>query len=326
MRIALLGAVALLVPAVAYADGDAAMAEGWVVGAQGGWTTMDMPAHGNGAVEFDQGGGVFKPLTTQTSVDGASFRVGAGKETSSGWRFGALGKFFDGHGETTESFIIRGGPLFRVGNIVGSPILTAFASDATLIDQSLNVDVNSKSVAGSVGRKLFDRLYADLVVSYETGETHYRNQELFNANRLTTNTSFAVKTVEFGARVSTKLQLSDTLSFGIGATGGYGLRQIDMTAGQLRVDELDVVRDSRSITENNDVSGFLGHVDAALDFAASHSIVIGLTANYDYDSMVPAYVPPVQGTVPGAPSSKRATFTTEGESTMTYGVRVIGHF
>jgi hypothetical protein len=80
---------------------------------------------------------------------------------------------------------------------------------------------------------------------------------------------------------------------------------------------------SSALGQDEDVDGFIGHLEATLNYALARSTMIGITANYTYDDIVPVYVPPVY---PAAGTGSAATFATEGQSSMTYGLRVVGRF
>lgn len=324
MRKALLfAASALLVPTVAFADGEElAPMSPMFVGISAGWTQMDMPEHQNGAITFDFGGG-FEPLTEQADVDGVTYAFGIGKDLTSGWRVGAYARFFDGEGSSASSFAIPNLTPFRRGTLNGAVQASGAFGGAATTAHTLDVDVTDYAVAVSAGHALTDMLRADLIVSYGATDTEYRNAALDTFNELfTTNTTFTSNTVELAARLSAAVPLSDDFSFSLGGSAGWGLRNVDMNAQQL-FSVGAVVTSNSTIGLDRDVDGFLGRVDAAFGYNIARSTSIALTANYAYDDMVPVYVAPVY---PPAGVGTAATFATEGQSSMTYGLRVIGRF
>jgi hypothetical protein len=326
-KLLLLGAAALMVPSVAFADGESAspMSPNFV-GVSVGWTQMDMPEHQNGAVRY---GAAFDPLVEQADVDGVTYAFGIGKDLASGWRVGAYARFLDADGSSSSAVAFAAGTPGRYGNILGTFIGGGVLASAEAGTQTLDVAVTDYAVAVSAGHGLVDMLRADLVVSYgatDTENDHVADFEVGGvpANRRvnTTNSTFSVNTVEIAARLSAAIPLSEDLSFSVGASGGYGLRNIDMNARQ-RHTFLGAVISDTSLGQDEDVDGFIGHADAALGYNIAPSTTIALTASYTYDSMVPVYVAPVY---PPAGTGSPATFTTENQSSMTYGLRVIGRF
>lgn len=326
-KLLLLGAAALMVPSVALADGeDAAPMSPMFVGVSVGWTQMDMPEHQNGVGRY---GAAFDPLVEQADVDGVTYAFGIGKDLSSGWRVGAYARFFDGEGSSSSAVAFAAATPVRFGNVLGTTGIAGVLASAEAGAQTLDVDVTDYAVAVSVGHGLIDMLRADLVVSY--GATDTENDHVADfvvggvpANRrvTTTNSTFNVNTVEIAARLSAAIPLSEDFSFSVGASGGYGLRNIDMNARQQHVFLGAVVSDTR-LGQDEDVDGFIGRADAALGYNIARSTTIALTASYAHDSMVPVYIAPVY---PAAGTGSPATFTTESQSSMTYGVRVIGRF
>lgn len=325
-KVALLAASALLIPGVALADGeDMAPMSPMFLGVSAGWTQMNMPEHQNGAIAFNFGGG-FKPLTEQADVDGMTYAFAFGKDLTSGWRVAAGARFFDGDGASSNSFAIPNGTPFRRGTLDGTLQLAgAFGGAATAV-QTLDVAVTDYAVGVSVGHGLGDMLHADLVASYGATDTEYRNVAIdtpFN-ERFLTNTTFSSNTVEIAGRLSAGFPLSDDFSINIGGSAGWGLRNIDMNARQ-KYDNVvsGVVTSNSTIGVDDDVDGFIGRLDAAFGYNIARSTSIALTANYVYDDMVPVYVAPVY---PAAGVGTAATFGTEGQSSMTYGVRLLGRF
>lgn len=315
----MLSAAALMVPSMALADGEAAAPMSpHFLGLSAGWTSMEMPDHGNGAFQLDFGGGI-APLTMQADVDGVSYGGVIGKDLSSGWRVTAGGRFFDGDGSSTRAFAIPNATPFRRGSITGGAVVAGAWAGVGAAQQRLDVEVTDYAVGAAIGHKLLDFLHADLVVSYGARETDYANRvdELNFTELYITNTAFSENTVEIAGRLSTMVPLSQDFSIGVGGSAGWGLRNIDMNAFQFYQNG---VATSSSTGLARDVDGFIGRADASFNYALAASTMIGLTASYSYDDMVPVYVAPnyVAGTA--------ATFTTESHSSMTYGVRVLGRF
>jgi hypothetical protein len=288
------------------------------LGVSAGWTTMEMPEHSNGAMQFNFGGGI-APLIEQADVDGMSYGLAIGKDLSSGWRVAAGARFFDGDGSASSSFAIPNATPFRRGSITGGSVVIGNFAGVGAAVQQLDVAVTDYAVGVALGRKVLDLLQADLVISYGARDTEYRNRvdELNFTELYVTNTTFTENTVEIAARLSTMVPLSEDFSFGIGGSAGWGLRNTDMNANQLY--QNGALTTSR-IGVDEDLDGFIGRADASLNFAIARSTMIGVTASYVYDDMVPVYVAPdyVAGT--------SATFATEGHSSMTYGMRLLGRF
>ncbi|MFM9863580.1 MAG: hypothetical protein ACKVRO_08230 [Micropepsaceae bacterium] len=322
-KVALLAASALLVPGVAFADGEEmSPMSPMFVGVSVGWTQMDMPEHQNGAITFNFGGG-FEPLTEQADVDGVTYAIGIGKDLTSGWRVGAYARFFDGEGSSASSFAIPNATPFRRGTLDGTLQLAGAFGGAATATHTLDVHVNDYAVAVSAGHGLGSMLRGDLIVSYGATETEYQNAALDTLNELfTTNTAFTSNTTEIAGRLSAAIPLSDDFSLSLGGSVGWGLRNIDMNARQRFTTGAIVTSDS-SIGQDEDVDGLIGRLDAAFGYNLARSTTIALTANYVYDDMVPVYLAPVY---PPAGVGTAATFTTEGQSSMTYGLRVIGRF
>jgi hypothetical protein len=326
-KLLLLGAAALMVPSVALADGeDMSPMSPMFVGASVGWTQMDMPEHQNGVGRY---GAAFDPLVEQADVDGVTYAFGIGKDLSSGWRVGAYARFFDGEGSSSSAVSFAALSPVRFGTILGTTTIAGLLANAEAGRQTLDVDVTDYAVAVSVGHGLVDMLRADLVVSYGATDTENVHTADFVVggvpanHRLTiTNSTFSANTVEFAARLSAAVPLSEDFSFSIGGSGGYGLRNIDMNARQ-RHSFLGALLSDTRLGKDEDVDGFIGHADAAFGYNIARSTTIALTANYTYDSMVPVYIAPVY---PAAGTGSPATFTTENQSSMTYGLRVIGRF
>jgi hypothetical protein len=317
-KVALLAASALLVPGVAFADGEETTMSPHFLGVSAGWTTIEMPDHGNGAFQLDFGGGV-QPLVEQADVDGVTYSIGIGKDLSSGWRVGAGARFFDGDGSSSRTFAIPNATSFRRGAINGGGVVVGAWGGVGSAVQQLDVHVNDYAIGAAVGHGLGDMLHADLIVSYGARESEYRNRvdELNFTELYITNTTFTENTVEIAGRMSAMVPLSADFSFGVGGSAGWALRNIDMNASQLYQNG---ALTTSSIGVDEDTDGFVGRVDASFNYALARSTMIGLTANYVYDDLVPVYVAPnyVAGTA--------ATFTTEGHSSMTYGLRVVGRF
>lgn len=324
-KVALLAASALLFPGVALADGeDAAPMGPMFVGVSAGWTTMDMPEHQNGAYTYNFGGG-YVPLTEQADVDGVTYAFGIGKDLSSGWRVGAYARFFDGEGSSQSTFAIAGATPFRYGTLAGTLQGAGNTGGASVGTHTLDVDVTDYAVAVSAGRALGEMLRADLVVSYGATETENRDH-LFNSTfneHGTENTTFTANTVELAARLGAGFGLTEDVSVGLAGSAGWGLRNIDMNAHQRYFSGGGGVFSDSVIGETQDVDGFIGRLEGSLNYSLARSTTIGLTANYVYDDMVPVFLAPVY---PAAGTGLPATFTTEGQSSMTYGLRVVGHF
>lgn len=325
----MLSAAALLVPGVALADGEAASPMSpHFVGVSVGWTQMDLPEHENAGAHVPVVGGLSDALSAQTDVDGVTYAFGIGKDLSSGWRVGAYARFFDGAGSAVKSVLMPNGTPTRAGLINGTKTLDAPIAVALTGVQALDVDVTEYAISGSIGHALFSMLRGDLVVSYAETDTEYANviDVLIGAGPTTeqgiTGTTFTTNGVEVAARLSGGLPLSGDISLNLGASGGYAFRNIDMNARQRWIQGGAVFNDS-STGRAEDVDGFVGHVDAALSYSLAPSTTIALTANYTYDETVPVYVAPVY--TAGAVGSA-ATFTTEGQGSMTYGLRVVGRF
>ena len=324
-KLLLLGAAALMVPTVAFADGEAPPAYvGWYFAVGAGWTDMEMPEHGNAAPRvFDLGGG-FAPLALQTDVDGVSYNFGAARDFESGWRWGIGMRFFDGDGSASQAVVIPGGTPFRYGNISGTTLGTG-AVVALAGTQTLDVDATQYAIGTSIGRSFGGMLRGDIVVSYDDMTTSYVNVvDVVGAVRDvgTSRTRFSTDTIEFAARLSANIGLMDAVSLGLGGSAGWGLRNIDMKASQTTIFN-NVLITSTSLNENQNMDAFIGRLDASLNYAVSPGTMIGLTANYVYDDSVPTYVPP---SYPAAGTGTAATFVTESQTTMTYGLRLIGRF
>jgi hypothetical protein len=326
----LLGAAALMVPSVAFADGEEMAAPtGWFGGVQAGWTQMNMPEHQNGYASF---GAAQVPPTAQADVDGVNYAFGIGKDLDSGWRVLAYADFFDGDGSSTQTVGIPVGTLIRRGSILGTTSISAPLVVALNGKQTLDVDVTEYQAAVSVGHALIDMVRGDLVASYGENDTEYNN--LFDVSLVpsgpptvteqgTTRTTFNSSTYELAARLSAAMPLSDSFSFGIGGSAGYGFRNIGMRASQKWVQGGALFASSSLGIDGVSADGFIGRADASLNYAIARSTTIGLTANYVYDENVPVYVAPVY---PAAGTGSAATFVTESQSSMTFGLRVVGRF
>jgi hypothetical protein len=320
----MLSAAALMVPGVALADGEEAASpmSPHFLGIQAGWTQVEMPEHQNGAIRFNFGGGL-EPLTMQADVDGVTYAAGIGKDLSSGWRVGAYARFLDAEGSSSRSFAIPNGTPFRWGTLNGAVQLAGNFAGAATANQTLDVSLNEYTFAASVGHKLLDMLHGDLVVSYGASDAEYINVALDSFNeRFFTQTEFASNTVEIAARLSTGFHLADRIMLNLGGSAGYGLRNVSMNAAQTFTTGA-IVNSSSAIGRDEDVDGFIGRLDAALGYNIAPSTSVALTVNYTYDDIVPVYVAPVY---PAAGVGTAATFTTEGHSSMTYGLRVVGRF
>jgi hypothetical protein len=295
------------------------------LGLSAGWTQMNMPEHQNGAIEFNFGGG-FAPLTEQADVDGMTYAFAFGKDLTSGWRVAAGARFFDGDGSSSHSFAIANATPFRRGTLNGALQLAGGFGGAATAKQTLDVAVTDYAAGVSVGHGLGDMLRADLVVSYGATDSEYKNKAVDTiglGERFITNTTFSTNTVEIAARLSAGFPLSEDFTFNIGGSGGYALRNVDMNAKQQFVDSVGTLQSNSTIGVDEDVDGFIGRLDAAFGYNIARSTSIALTANYVYDDMVPVYVAPVY---PAAGTGTAATFATEGQSSMTYGVRLLGRF
>lgn len=321
-KILLLGAAALIVPSVAFADGEGASASPNFVGVQAGWTQMEMPAHANGAFYMDFGGGL-EPFPLTADVDGMTYGFGIGKDLSSGWRVGGYASFFDGDGEASGAFAIPNLTPFRRGSLTGATNVTANYGGAATAVQALAVDVTDYSLSASLGHALGSMLHGDLVATYAASDTEYRNDIDVTGGAFTeewdTNTTFNTSTVALAARLSANLGLTDAFSLNLAGSAGYGIRNVSMNATQRYVQNAAVITSS-ALGTDDDVDGFLGRVEATLNYAIAPSTMIGLNATYAYDDMVPVYLPPDY--VAATP----AGIGTEGLGTMTYGVRVVGRF
>lgn len=318
-KVLLLAASALLVPGVALADGEEVSPTGWFGGVQAGWTEMNMPEHTNGTFYMDFGGG-YEAFPLTADVDGMSYGVGIGKDLSSGWRVGAYARFFDGDGEASGAFAIPNLTPFRRGTLDGTLQLAGNYGGASTAAQKLEVDVTDYAVAASVGHGLGDILHADLVASYGAKDTEYRNNIHVTGPGFTedwkNSTTFSSNTVEIAARLSAGFGLSEDLSVNVGGSAGWGLANIDMNASQQYIQNVTVLSSS-TLGVDDDVDGFVGRAEATLNYSIARSTMIGVNVSYVYDELTPVYVPPVYGT-------SAAGFSTEGQSSMTYGLRLVG--
>ncbi|NOT41411.1 MAG: hypothetical protein HOP13_13045 [Alphaproteobacteria bacterium] len=295
------------------------------VGVSVGWTQMEMPEHENGAGRY---GAAFDPLVEQADVDGVTYAFGIGKDLSTGWRVGAYARFFDGDGASSSAVSFPAATAVRFGSVLGTTYLAGPLASAEAGTQSLDVAVTDYAIAVSAGHAVFDMLRADLVLSYGETDTEYDHVADFlvgagpTTRQNITNTTFGASTFEVAARLSAGFPLSEDVSFNLGASAGYGVRSVDLNVRQRMIFGGAVFNDTR-LGEDRDLDGFIGRLDAALGYNIARSTSIALTANYAYDDMVPVYVAPVH---PAAGTGSAATFATEGHSSMTYGVRLLGRF
>jgi hypothetical protein len=294
-----------------------------------GWTQMDMPEHANAAINFDLGGGLASP-TLQADVDGVSYALGVGRNSEGGWRTVLYASFFDGDGSSSDSFSFLAATPVRRGTLAGLTQFDGASGGNGTGAQTLDVDVDSSTFGLSFGRALSDMFRADLVVSYSHADTAYRNNVVYtfapplvNPSNGSTNTNFESRTVEFAGRLSAGFPLSDAFSVGIGGSAGWAMRDIQMAARQRIIVNNVLLSDSSLKAKDDDITGFIGRLDASLDYAVSAGTRLGLTAGYVYDEQVPVYVPPVY---PAAGTGSAAGFATESQTTMTYGVRLVGNF
>lgn len=317
----LLGAAALMAPTVAYADDD----EGSATNSHShsirfgiGATTLDMPEHGGGSFQLDFGSGI-APIVDQADVDGTSYDLVFTRNLSSGWRLGIGARYFDGDGSSSRSFAIPNATPFRRGSITGGSVVVGGWGGVGAAQQELDVDVNDFAVGASFGRPLTDVVRADLVVSYGTRETDYRNRvsETNFSELYITNTSFTEDTLEIAARLSATLPLTERFSLSLGGSAGWGLRNAEMDAFQSYQNGLLT---SSTLQVDDDLDGFIGRADLGLNFAIMPSTSLQVMASYVYDDMTPVYVAP--NYVTGA----AATFTTDNISGFTYGLRLSRHF
>ncbi len=327
-KLLLLGAAALMIPSVSFADGEAPAAPvGWYFGAGAGWTDMELPGHANAAANVpDIGGGVFEAPSLQTDVDGISYGGGVGYDWASGWRWGVGARFFDGDGSASQTISLANAQAVRRGNIFGLTQVAGALVGPRDGSHTLDVDVNEFSIGTSIGRNLGGMFRADIVASYNDTSSTYMSEIDVTGGGSTdfgrTSTKFSSSTVELAARVSANIGLSEGVSLGLGGSAGWGIRNIDMDASQLRLFNGGVASNS-SLTEDRDVDAIIARLDASLNFAISGGTMVGLTANYVYDDSVPGYVEP---TYPAVGTGTAATFETDSQSTMTYGARIVGRF
>jgi len=326
-KLLLLGAAALMVPSVAFADGEAPAAPvGWYYGAGAGWTDMELPEHANGARVYDVGGGVFEPHTLQTDVDGVSYGFALGHDFASGWRWGVGARFFDGDGSATQNISVLAATNTRRGNLFGLTQGVGALVGPRVGTQRLDADVTEYAIGTSIGRSFGGMLRADIVASYNDATTSYANAVNIAGGGFTdfvgANTKFSASTVELAARLSANIGLSDGISLGLGGSAGWGIRTIDMDASQ-RLVVNNVLIAASALTEDRDLDAFIGRLDASLNYAVSPGMMIGLTANFVYDDSVAGYVPP---TYPPAGTGTAATFETNSQTSMTYGARLVGRF
>lgn len=329
-KLLLLGAAALMVPSVAFADGEAPAAPvGWYFGAGAGWTDMELPEHANAAANVpDIGGGVYEAPSLQTDVDGVSYGGAVGYDWASGWRWGVGARFFDGDGSASQAISLLAGQSVRRGNIFGLTQIDGALAGPRDGDHTLDVDVNEFSVGTSIGRNLGGMFRADIVASYNDTSTTYVSEVDVTGGGFTdfgrTSTKFSTSTVELAARVSANIGLSEGISLGLGGSAGWGIRNIDMDASQRRLFNGGLAS-ATALTEDRDVDAIIARLDASLNYAVSPGTMIGLTANYVYDDSVPGYVEPTYAAGIGN-TGTAATFETDSQTTMTYGARLVGRF
>jgi hypothetical protein len=328
-KVLLLAASALLIPGMALADGEAAApaSASWFYGAGAGWTQMEMPEYGNGARTFDTGAG-FEPLTEQADVDGVSYGFGIGRNTASGWRIGLYAQFFDGDGSSSSAVTIPLGADSRRGTLDGTLQGSGLLGVTFVGDQTLQVDVTQYWIGLGAGHQLTDMLRWDVIASYDSTGTDYDHVVdvlggIVGQNIWTSSTNFEARTWELAARLSGNFGLMDDISLGLGGSAGWGLRNIEMKTVQRFFTAGPVLASDSTLVTDDDLEGFIGRLDASLNYAVSPATMISLTAGYKYDDMVPTYVPPVY---PPAGVGTAATFTTESQSSMTYGLRLVGRF
>lgn len=319
LRGLLLGAAALMAPTVAYADGDesdATNANSIRFGI--GSTTLDMPEHGAGSFQLDLGSGI-APIVDQADVDGTSYDLAFTRSLSSGWRIGLGARYFDGDGSSSRSFAIPNATPFRRGSLTGGSVVVGAWGGVGAAEQQLDVDVTDFAVGASFGRPLTDIVRADLIVSYGTRETDYRNRvnETNFSELYITNTSFNEDTLEIAARLSATLPLSERFSLNVGGSAGWGLRNAEMDAFQ---SYQNGVFTSSTLQVDDDLDGFIGRADVGLNFSITPSTSLQVMASYVYDDMAPVYV------APNYVTGSSATFTTDNVSGFTYGLRVSRHF
>jgi hypothetical protein len=322
MRKFLMLTAALLVPGVAFADGEEAMAKsGWFYGGSIGWTQMDMPEHANASININ-----LVPSALQADVDGVSYAMGVGRDSEGGWRTLVFGSFFTGDGSASSTTNFLAATTVRRGTLSGATQFNGVMGLDGSAHDVLSVNVDESTWGVSFGRALVDMVRADLVASYNYRDTAYRHAmtidwtpALPNPTVGTENTDFETRTVEFAARLSAAFGLSEGVSVGLGGSVGYGMRDVEMVARQRLVINGGQVSNS-SLLAGDEIDGMIYRLDASLGYALSPAMNVALTANYVSDSMVPEFVAPDYATV------TPAGFTTDTQSTMTYGLRLVGRF
>lgn len=315
----LLGAAALMAPTIAHADNsEASTTSSNSISFGVGETTLEMPEHGAGSFQLDFGSGI-APEVAQADVEGISYDLAYARDLSNGWRIGIGATYFDGDGSSSRSFAIPNGTPFRRGSLTGGSVISSNWGGVGAAVQQLDVDVTNFAVEASYGRSLTDIVRADVVVSYGSRETDYRNRvaETVFTELYITNTSFTEDTFGIAARLSATLPLSERFSLSAGGSAGWGLRSAEMDAFQ---SYQNGVQTSSSLQVDEDLDGFIGRADVGLNFAIMPSTSLQLTASYEYDDMAPVYV------APNYVTGSAATFTTDNVTGFTYGLRLSQRF
>lgn len=317
-KLLLLGAAALMVPSIALADGEDGK-DIWFMGVGAGWTQMDMPEYANGARVF---GAANAPLVEQADVDGVSYGFGIGRDSASGWRVGVYAQFFDGDGSSSSPTAVASGTTNRILDLDGTTVSGGALGLNISGTHSLDVNVNESSVALSVGRPLIEMLRWDIVGSYSKNDTTYDSEVAMTTgitNSWFSNTDFETRTWELAGRLSANFGLTEEVSLGIGGSAGWGIREIGMfTEQRYFTAPFPTLLTASSIGAEQNLDGFIGRIDGSLNYGIAKGTTLGLTASYKYDEMVPVYIAPGNGTA--------ASFTTESQSSTTYGLRLIGRF
>jgi hypothetical protein len=317
----LLGAAALMVPSVAFADGEET--HNVFGGVYGGWTQMDMPEHALTPYQFNFGGGFVNP-TLQADVDGWSFGAGIGKELDSGWRVLATARFFDGDGSAAGAFTIPNATPFRRAALDGvTGLVSGGYGGVGNATQNLTAGVTEFGATVSAGRQLFDMVHGDIVMTYTGNST----DDLHTAHIILgagpfyedvkTRTAFSSNSVELAARASLDFPLGGGLSAGVGGSAGYAYRHTDMNVAQsIYFSSTNSITSSKLGHKDGDY-GFIGRVDANVSYGITDRTSIAVVGSYVSDSLVPVLVAPdyVAGTA--------ATFQYETQSSTSYGLRLL---
>src|SRR4051812_22721032 len=143
-----------LAPAVALADGvdtanavPATQVDGtWFAGFGATYDSVDMPAHGNGVIQFNFGSGL-QPMVAQADADGWGYGGTLGTDTVSGWRFAATGGWLNADGTNHRAFSIPNLTPFRHGRLNGTTVGSGTYGGTHAAVQDLSVDLSDWSLA-----------------------------------------------------------------------------------------------------------------------------------------------------------------------------------